>query len=156
MTGKAILFVTRNGHSKAIAETAGKLFGADVFEIGDLVDRKGLFGYVKSGFQASTKKATAIRDPGVDLAKYATLVLVQPVWASAVCPPLRTWLCAHEKELSGKRVGLIVSQKGNSAERVRAAYEVEFGPLSAFTNILELDGTEEKTRKLAAFAALLA
>jgi flavodoxin len=155
MSKSVVVYVTRTGHARILAEELGRLIGAPVAEIGDEVRRDGFFGYFKTGFQASTRKATPIRDPGLDLSAADCVILVEPVWASSICPPLRTWLRAHAAELKGKRIGLLVIHKGSPAQRVEAAYLAEFGTLSAFTNVLESESPEARTRKLAAFAALL-
>lgn len=115
MSDTVIVYVTRDGYSRALAEELGRLVGAPAAEIGDEVKRRGFFGYMRSGFQAAARKATPIRDPGVELSRAKRVVLVQPVWASAVCPPLRTWLRAHRPELAGKRIGLVASEKGKPA-----------------------------------------
>ena len=134
-----VLYVTRTGHAKTVAEALASKLGAEAVEIKDLVDRRGILGYIKTGYQASTKKATPIEAPAVDLASASTVVLVQPIWASAVVPPFRTWLDAHGAELKGKRVGLFVVCKGSDPTAVRRAYEGEFGPLTAFDGVRERD-----------------
>lgn len=60
-------------------------------------------------------RATPIKDPKVDLSGAESVVLVEPVWASSVCPPLRTWLKTHKAELAGKQVALLASRLGSEA-----------------------------------------
>jgi flavodoxin len=126
MPDTVVVYVTRSGHSRALALDLGLRLGAEVREIVDLVDRKGLFGWIRSGRQASMRAATPIRDPGIDLKAVKTVVLVQPVWASAVCPPLRSWIRAHAKELAGKRAAVLSSGSGTPAADIRAKFEAEF------------------------------
>ena len=152
MSDTVIVYVTRDGHSRALAEELGRLVGAPAAEIGDEVKRRGFFGYMRSGFQAAARKATPIRDPGVELSRAKRVVLVQPVWASAVCPPLRTWLRAHRPELAGKRIGLVASEKGSPPEKLKLAYETEFGDLAAFACLRKSEAGAAKSAALAAFA----
>lgn len=152
-----VLYVTRSGHSRAIAEQIGGRLGVEAHEIADLVSRRGFLGFMKSGAQSSMKGSTPIADPGVDLAKADTVVLVHPVWAANVCPPVRTWLNAHKAELAGKRIGLVVSNKGSDGAPIKAKFEEEFGPVASFTAVREdldpagktllLDGFLEAVRR---------
>ncbi len=134
-----VLFTSRNGHSRDLAARIGKRLDAPVHEIVDLVARKGIIGFLRAGAHASRKMATPITDPGVTLENVKLVVLVQPVWASAICPPVRSWLLAHRDELHGKRLALLVSSLGPSPARLPASYEAEFGkvfgPLVAFGGI---------------------
>jgi hypothetical protein len=154
-----IVYATRNGHSRALALDLGKRLGAQVAEIGDLVKRRGPFGWLKSGRQAAMGLATPIRDPGVALGSVAKVVIVQPVWASAVCPPVRSWIKAHAKELAGKKVGLLASCYGTPAAILRAKFDSEFGPeigaLAACATIQQKDEAEIRASAFEAFLAEL-
>lgn len=117
--------------------------------------RKGLFGYIRSGAQASMGAATPIRDPGADLASATAVILVQPVWASSLCPPLRTWHRAHKAELAGKKLALLATNKGSAPEALKAKVEAELGPLSAFALLRESLSPAERAEALGAFRAQL-
>lgn len=151
MQATTVLYVTRSGHCRAIAEEMGSRLGAAAHEIGDLVARRGFLGFLKSGAQSSKRDSTPIADPGVDLSAVDTVVLVHPVWAANVCPPVRTWLNAHRAELPGKRIGLLVSMKTADGAPIRARFEREFGALAAFAAIREDLDPAERTRLLDAF-----
>lgn len=155
MSGTVVLYVTRTGNSKALAEAAAARLGAKAREIVDLVPRKGFFGFMKSGMQASKGISTPIRDPEVDLSAASAVLLVQPVWASAVCPPLRTWLKAHGAELAGKKLALIASNKGSEGAPLRAKFEAEFGQLAAFECVQERQPPAEKDAALDRLATAL-
>lgn len=144
MEKSAVVYVTRTGHSRALAEAVAARLGVEAHEIVDLVPRKGSLRYFWAGGQASMGMASPIKDPEVDLAGAESAVLVEPVWAGSVCPPLRTWLKAHQAELAGKKVALLVSCLGSEAEQIRAKFEAEFFPLAAFARVLEKDSQAEK------------
>jgi hypothetical protein len=155
MDKSVVVYVTRSGHSRSLATEIGAKTGAEVFEIVDLVPRGGFFGYMRSGFQASAKRTSPIRDPFIHLENYDTVLLVQPVWASALCPPARTWLKAHAAELKGKRVALLLSNKGSDPARVRSSYEEEFGKPAALACVMEKSSPGERDATLADFLAQL-
>lgn len=155
MENRIILYVTRSGHSRALAMDLGRRLGAPVHEIGDKENRKGLIGWLRSGSQASRGVATPISDPTPVLQGLRELILVQPLWAGAVCPPLRTWLRAHRGELSAVKVSLLASKGGSSGKPLKARFEAEFMPLAAFATIRDSQGQGEKDRELDAFVASL-
>jgi len=150
-----ILYVTRTGTSRGIAEKLGLELGAPVHEIVDLVKRKGLLGFIKSGYQASSKQATPIQDPMVDLAGVRYLIFVQPVWASAVTPPLRTWMRGHQTDLAGKKLGLLCTNLGSPGDRVLAAWNAEFAPLAAFTVVSAKISATAKSDAIRSFLSQL-
>jgi len=159
MPGRIVLFVTRDGHSRALAAEIGKRLEAPVHEIVDLVKRKGLVGYIRAGAQAWRKKATPIKDPGVAPEGVKFVVLVQPVWASAICPPIRSWLLAHRSELGRARLALLASNISSPSAGLRANYEMEFGevfgPLAAFAVVSQRLGERERSKIINDFAAAL-
>jgi hypothetical protein len=156
MPDTIVLYVTRGGRSRSLALDLGKRLGAQVAEIGDLVKRKGVFGFIKSGRQAATGQATPIQDPRVDLGPASAIVLVEPVWAGSVCPPMRSYIRAHIAELAGKRIALLASAAGGDDGKLRAKFESEFGgdlgSLAAFAIVPQGAGEAARERALDGFA----
>jgi hypothetical protein len=159
MPNTIVLYVTRDGHSRALALDLGARLKAAVFEIGDLVNRKGLIGWIRSGRQASMRKATPIREPDIDLGAVGTVVLVQPVWASSVCPPIRSWLLSNAKKLAGKRVAVLASAYNTPPEILRAKFESEFdsgiGRLAACAVVQRKDEDARRASSVEGFVAEL-
>ena len=160
MSDTVIVYVTRNGHSRDLALDLGPRLGAKVHEIGDLAARKGILGWINAGRLASMKAATPIGDPGIDLGPIKTVVFVQPVWASSVCPPLRSWLRAHAKDLAGKRLGMVASSYATQSDLVRTAFEGEYaaelGALVACASVFQRATVAQKEMILDGFVAELA
>lgn len=150
-----IVYVTRTGNSRKLAEMTSRETGFPVHEIQDLVNRKGIFGWLHAGFQASTQKATPIQEELVQLTDLDTIILVYPIWASSVCPPIRTWLNQHKEELRNKQFGVLVSNLGSPGERARSAFEREFYPLKAFEVIREKETETEKLSIITTFVKQL-
>ena len=151
MSTGVIVYVTRTGHSRELAQTLAQQLDYPAVEIKDLVPRTGFLGWLRSGAQAAKKLATPISDPQVDLAQVTTVVLVQPVWASAVVPPLRTWLENHRDALSNKKIALLNSHLGSPLERLKISFEQEFFPLTAFEGIKTHASEVEKQQRLKTF-----
>jgi hypothetical protein len=155
MSDTVIVYVTRTGNSRALANGLGDILKAPVHEVIDKANRKGVLGFIKGGADSSMKSSPPIQDPGIELKGVHTVVLVQPVWASNLCPPLRTWLRAHKEELKGVRLALLASHLGSPPEKFRANAEKEFGAFAAFAAIIESTGAEGKKAALKDFAAQL-
>jgi flavodoxin len=155
MSSTLVVYVTRTGHARALAETIAKNIGAKTHEIVDLVNRRGIFGYLKSGAQAARNKATPIKEEPVDLTKMDTIILVQPVWAGSVCPPIRTWLNTHKAEISGKRIAVLATNLGSPGEPLKAKYEAEFGQLAAFAILRQAVTGSEREERIKAFLGQL-
>ena len=124
-----------------------------------MVRRKGFIGYMRTGAQASMKMATPIGDPDVELEGVKPVVLVQPVWAAPLCPPLRSWLLAHREHLQGARLALLVSCQISPPARIQAKYDSEFakafGPLAALAVVHQNLSEPERSRIIDDFAAAL-
>lgn len=131
------------------------MLGVPVHEIVDKVKRGGLIGWLRSGYQASKAMATPIEDPVKDLAGLRHLVLVQPLWADSVCPPLRSWLRGRKDELAGLKLSLLTSNFGSPGDTLRARFEAEFGPLTVFKVISQKTPGPEREAALASFAAAI-
>jgi hypothetical protein len=151
----AVFFITRSGHARDLANEIGRKVGAEVFEIKDPVNRKGFIGYMNTGRQSMKKDSTPIVDSGINISPFDHIVIVEPTWAGSVPPPIRTWINTHAAELSGKKISLLVTNKGSPGEPIRRKFEEEFGPkcgkLSAFAAVDEKLDAERKAGILSDF-----
>jgi len=155
MSNIRIVYVTRTGHARALAEEVAELVGGTASRIVDKVDRGGLIGYIKAARQAVRRMATPIEDPNVDLAGADVVVLIQPVWAWSVTPPMRSWLQAHKAELVGKKLGFLATNGGSLGEPLKRKFEREFGRLTAFAVIHEREGEAKRSDAITVFVAAL-
>ena len=150
-----VVYVTRDGHSRALAQEVGEKTGSEVFEIVDGTKRKGFIGYMNTGRQSASGVTTPIVDPGMDLSKFNHIVIVEPTWAGSVPPPIRAWISNHKGEFSGKKVSLLITNKGSAGDPIRKKFEEEFGVvvgnLKAFAVIREDLAAEEKSRIVSEF-----
>ncbi len=157
MSNICVVYVTRDGHSRALAQDISSKTGSEIYEIVDGTNRKGFIGYMNTGRQSMKGITTPIVDPNIALERFDHVVFVQPTWAGSVPPPIRTWFSLHGKELAGKKCSLLVSNKGSAGEPIRAKFEDEFGAmigrLTAFAVVRENLTTEEKSHIVSEFVA---
>jgi len=139
-----ILYVTKTGNCRIIAQKIASLMNADIAEIVDLVDRSGKLGFLKAGASSFKGEQCDIQDPNVDLSLFSNVILVQPMWAFSICPPMRTWLERHKKEIGIKKIGLIVSYLGTNPAKIKNSFEQNYYKLKTFSSIAEKLSDEQK------------
>ena len=94
-----VVYYSRTGNTKMIAETISESLDCDIEEIVDKEKRGGIIGYLKSGYEASRNKLSIIEDPIHDLSKYDLLIVGTPVWAGKMSVPLRTYLYKNMEKI---------------------------------------------------------
>lgn len=100
-----VVYYTRTGKTKFVAEAIAAQLGADIEEIVDLKKREGKIGWIMSGKDASRKSLTEIAPTKKAPADYDLVVIGTPIWAWSPTPAIRTYL-SQNNNLSGKKVAL--------------------------------------------------
>jgi len=90
-----IVYYSRTGVTKAVAEALGRGLIADVEEIVDRKRRAGVLGYLAAGKDAVLGRLTEISEAHHDPAGYDLVVIGTPVWAFTMAPAVRTYLTKH-------------------------------------------------------------
>jgi flavodoxin len=111
-----LVFYSRSGHARAIAQALGDCVSCDVEEIADQTDRRGWRGYLRSGFEAAFHRRARLSPIRVDPADYDLVIVGGPVWNASVSAPVRTFLELHSGKL--RRVAFFVSYGGMGSRRV--------------------------------------
>jgi flavodoxin len=106
-----ILFYSRTGKTKFVAEMIAKQLNAETEELVDKTDRRGIKGWIISGRDAMRKRSTEIAPLGKDIRKYDTILIGQPVWGWAMVPAVRG-LC-QKYDFAGKKVALFCTMDGS-------------------------------------------
>ena len=87
-----LVYYSRTGNTRKIANTISESIECDIEEIVEKDKRKGIIGYLKSGYQASRGKAEHIEDSKYKISNYDLLIIGTPVWAGKMSVPVRTYL----------------------------------------------------------------
>ncbi|UTB32921.1 MAG: flavodoxin [Methanobacterium sp. ERen5] len=87
-----IVYYSRTGVTKGIAEEISNSIDCDIEEIIDKENRSGIIGYIKSGYETVRNKVPEIEPPKYDLANYELLIIGTPVWAGKMAVPVKTYL----------------------------------------------------------------
>jgi flavodoxin len=104
---EVIYYFSRSGRSEFVANELSKRRNAQVFKIDDHRDWSGFKGMFWGGYHATFKIGIPIeyRKPQDD----EEIILVFPVWASALPPAVRTFC----KEISKARITAVVTSSGS-------------------------------------------
>lgn len=115
-----VVFYSRTGNTKKIAEILAKKLHADIDEIVDLKNRKGVIGFIFGGRDAmkqSLTKITVSKNPR----DYDLVVIGTPIWVGASTPAFRTYLTNYKKDI--KKVAVFATSGGDTVDKTVTVLE---------------------------------
>ena len=89
------MYYSHSGSTRAVGEMIAQQLGADVEEIVDLRQRRGVLHFMASGFRAVTGRTTVIREPRLDPRAYDLVIVGTPVYSGSVSSPVLSYLGHH-------------------------------------------------------------
>ena len=114
-----VVYYSRTGNARFMAETVAAELGADIEEVVDLKNRQGRLAFLPAGRDALRGKETEIAQTKRTPANYDLIIVGQPVWAGSPTPAIRTYV--KKNDLSGRKVALFFSDSSVQAvEKTRA------------------------------------
>ncbi len=122
MAKTLLVFYSRKGKTKTVAEETSKLLNCDLEEIIDLKKRTGILGFLGAGRDAFLKKKTSIKEPEKNPGEYNLLIIASPVWAGNLPPAIRTYIERFQAQLPQLALIGTCGFKGNSS---KIAVEIE-------------------------------
>lgn len=108
---RLVVFYSRSGVTKKIAQKISKRLKADIEEIIDLKDRSGAIGYLKAGRDATLKKLTKIKSTKKSPKNYDIVIIGTPVWAWTISPAIRTYIETNKDDF--KKVAFFCTMGGD-------------------------------------------
>ena len=110
-----VVYYSRTGKTRFVAEKVASELKADIEEIVDLKNRSGRFGFLKSGYEATRGIETEIGETQKSPKDYDLIVIGTPVWNSRPTSAIRTYL--KRNNLSGKKVAIFCTNEGMGEEK---------------------------------------
>ncbi len=104
-----VLYFTRSGNSKRVAEKLAIKLACDAIGIRDNMNWSGFIGFMKGGYYAIFNKDVDIKVTG-NVDNVDELVLVTPMWAGKITPAARAFL----KMSPVAKINLVVTSGGSS------------------------------------------
>lgn len=111
-----VVCYSRSGLTRRVADAIAARLGCDVEELVDAVDRRGLFGYFRAGFDAFFGRATSLVPIRHDPREYDVIIVGTPVWDRSLPPAPRTYLLEHQSDF--RQVAFFCTEERFGAGRV--------------------------------------
>lgn len=138
-----VVFYSKTGKTRQIGNEIAKLLKADVDEIVDLKNRKGIIGWIKSGRDEMKGYQTTIenqKDPN----QYDLVIIGTPVWAWGSTPAARAYVIKFKDKL--KKVAMFSTSGDTVAEKPKLVLEKILGKkISIYTGWTAAEIKDEKT-----------
>jgi flavodoxin len=110
-----IVFHSRTGHTKRVAQALAQRLDADLDEIRIVQPLDGIAGYTMCAIEAMAGLAPALRPMHRNATAYELVVIGTPVWFWSLASPVRSWL---EKYPLKGRVAFFCTMGGSGSGRV--------------------------------------
>ncbi len=110
-----VIYYSRTGNTKLVADTIAEKTGAETIEIKDKTSRSGGFGYIKGAVDALRNKETEIEPELVDLKDYEEVYVGSPVWASKPTPAIIELI--NNTDFTDKNVITYVTLKSSGGDK---------------------------------------
>ena len=111
-----VVFYSRTGSARFVAQTIAAEVGSDIEEIIDLKKRSGVLGFIIGGFDARRGKETKIAPTQKSPVDYDLIIVGTPIWAGRPTPAITTFL--KKTDLSGKMVAVFFVQGGKKPQGI--------------------------------------
>lgn len=103
-----VVFYTRTGNARFVAQTIAARVGADIEEVIDLKKRSGIIGYLRGASDARNGRETEIAPITKSPTDYDLIIIGTPIWYGRPTPAIRTYL--RKNSLAGKKVAVFFVQ----------------------------------------------
>ena len=107
-----VVYFTRTGTSRRVAEKLANSLSCDIIEILDDRNWNGILGFIKGGFYATQNKSVDIR-LSKKLEDDDEVILVTPLWAGGLAPATREFL----RTMPIEKVQLVVTSNGSTLKK---------------------------------------
>jgi hypothetical protein len=112
-----IVYYSRSGHTRQVAEYIAERSTADIEPILEATPRRGGFwGNILTSFETLRGQPSIIKALGSDPRTYDVVLFGTQVWAGSINPPARAFAAAHGGQL--KRYRLFCTLGGMGSEHV--------------------------------------
>ncbi|MHA1127011.1 MAG: flavodoxin family protein [Candidatus Heimdallarchaeota archaeon] len=127
MSKKLVVFYSKTGNTKLVAETIAKNVKADVEELKwkREIKSKGFLRYFRGGFNSSMKRKVKIQPLEKNIDDYDTIYIGTPIWAGNMNPAIRTFLRSHP--LQNKKVAVFCTCAGEGGKNLDELKEMMEG-----------------------------
>jgi flavodoxin len=150
-----VVYYSRTGVTRKVAQKLSADLGADLEEIIDNRKRNGLFGFLRSGMEAYLERLTTIGQAHYDASQYDVVVIGTPVWSYRMSSPVRTYLVNDREKI--KAVAFFVTLGGENPGKALTGLEELAGkkPIASVSLRSTEVGQDTGTEKIKDFLSKL-
>jgi flavodoxin len=116
-----VVYYSRTGNTRLVAQEIITALKADVEELRDEKNRRGVIGFMKSGMDSMLKKESKLKPLKRNLDEYDTIFVGSPTWGGNTTSPVRAFL--SQNDLSGKKVALFCTAAGSPGKNMASMKE---------------------------------
>lgn len=148
----AVVYYTMSGNARFMAEEISRRTDADLIEIAPVkpYKSKGFMKYVHGGGDVVMKRNPKLKAYTFNAEEYDSVIMVSPVWASSVVPPLRTFADENKAGLQGKKISMAMCQLGNGGEKAMEGFRQYLGIDAFEKTMLVIEPLMNEEKKQAA------
>jgi flavodoxin len=110
-----VVYYTRTGQTKEVAEDIAKRLGCDIEQIFDTKKRGGPIGFLSAARDAGQENLTEIEEPKRDPSGYDLVIIGTPVWNDTVSTPIRTYLTMKKDSIANAAFFVTQGRKESNA-----------------------------------------
>lgn len=110
-----VVYYSLTGKTEAAAQAIADYLKVKIIKIEEIGFRRGIWGFIKSGFEAVTGSCSELKPMDFDLSEYDTILIGSPVWAGSPTPAVNAFI--SEAELKRKKVIIFFTQFSKKNER---------------------------------------
>ncbi|MBD3216027.1 MAG: flavodoxin [Candidatus Lokiarchaeota archaeon] len=111
-----VVYYTRTGNTRQIAEEITDKLNADVEEIIDKTKRSGIIGWLRSGYHAVREKLTEIEEMKKNPQDYDIIILGTPNWAGRLTPAIRTYISRYKDQFN--KLAYFITMGGRAGDEL--------------------------------------
>lgn len=115
---KGIVYFSRSNNTRIAAEYLSTKINAKTIELIEAESRKGLMGFIKSGYQASKQKVSKLTGkPWDEIELFDEIYLMTPIWAGNGTPAINAFL--DNVQFKNKKINIVTLQadpEGNNKQ----------------------------------------
>lgn len=111
-----VVFFSRTGTTRRLAESIARALDADLEELTEARSRRGVWGWLRSGYEGTYRRSAETLPLKHELARYDLVFLGSPTWNRSLSSPVRGFLERERTAL--KHVALFATCQGRGADMV--------------------------------------
>lgn len=150
-----VIYYSYTGNTREIVADLKKQVNCDVVE----VIPEGKYDYNANNYKIGADQINAInanpdkessypaiKETKIDVEQYATIIIATPLWHARMASNMQTLLFQYGKQMSGKKIGLIVSSHSSSISGVESDAK-RLVPSGKFTKSLWINANNHSSRE---------